>query len=70
MPFDRGTRYCKWAKGERGRFSWRQKEGADLDLEGLTILRRKNILEAEKYPSDRETLSVCEGGLEGLWLLK
>lgn len=31
-----------------------------LHLEGLMIVRRKCILEAEKYPSDREAVSMCE----------
>ena len=31
-----------------------------LHLEGLMILRRKGILEAEKYPNDRETVWMCE----------
>lgn len=32
------------------------------DLAGLAIPRRENILEAEQYPNDTETLSMCEPG--------
>lgn len=33
-----------------------------LDFEGLTVLREKNVLEAEKHPNDREALSTCGPG--------
>lgn len=53
----------------RGRFCWKPKEEGflgevtfRLDLERRTRSRRKNILEAEQYPNDRETLSMCEPG--------
>ena len=75
MPSNRGSQYYRWAKGESGRFYWKQRRETEegflgelifeLDLEGLTILRRNNILEAEKYPNDREILSVCEPGQDG-----
>lgn len=43
---------------------WEMEEGflmeltLKLDLEGLMILRRKNTLEAEKYPNNRDNINV------------